>query len=239
MNKSEPINELAAALALAQGDMESVSKDGINPAFKREGVVLRYATLASVWDAIRKPLSDHGLSVVQSPGITEQGMMHITTILLHKSGQFIEDVFSIPAGAMTAQGMGSAITYARRYTLMAICGIAPDDDDGNEATANAKTNATQQSGKAKNWRDDPKSVEAVTESVKSDNTEDVQQNIAAVKASKEQLKAIQEFCDMYNFTTPKNLNILTSYEAEQALARLETALAKRIEENKKVTGVTN
>lgn len=238
MNKSESINELAAALALAQGEMLSAEKDGTNPHFRSS-----YATLASVWDAIRKPLSGQGLSIVQSPGSTEGGMMHITTILLHKSGQYIEDIFQIPAGTMTPQGMGSAITYARRYTLMAICGIAPDDDDGNDAAAQSTPKTTakpaQQTVRQGNWRDDQKAAQAVTNATakpaQSNPTNDqAQENIAPVKASKEQLKAIQDHCDMYNFTTPKHLDILTAYEADQAMARLEAALAKRLEENKKV-----
>ena len=157
MLKSEQINELATALALAQGEMQAAEKDGTNPHFRSS-----YATLASVWESIRLPLSAHGLSIVQSPGSTEGGMMHITTILLHKSGQYIEDIFQIPAGAMTPQGMGSAITYARRYTLMAICGIAADDDDGNEATAQASSKPAQQTGRQGNWRDDNKAAQAAT-----------------------------------------------------------------------------
>lgn len=220
MRTSESIKELAAALATAQGDMTGIEKDGTNPAFKRDNVVLRYATLVSVWDTIRDPLSKNGLSILQSPGETDGVIIKMTTLLMHKSGEFIEDVFTLPAVGNTPQQVGSAITYARRYTLMAICGIAPEDDDGNAAS----THQTKQS------------APTVRTQVHKDQpiNEVAQENIAPIKASKQQLQDIQEFCDTYNFTVPKNLSILTSYEADQAMVRLEAALAKRLEENKKV-----
>lgn len=207
MNKSDDIKELAEALSLAQGEMHGAEKDGTNPAFARGGVMLRYATLASVWESIRKPLSDHGLSIVQSPGSTEQGMMQITTILLHKSGQFIEDTFSIPAGSVvTAQSMGSAITYARRYTLMAICGIAPDDDDGNEATAQANTKtaakSSAQTGRAANWRDDPKAAAAVTNAAQPQPRDEPLPSQDGDPITPAQRKAISARCEEWDIALP-------------------------------------
>ena len=124
--KSEQINELAAALAKAQGQMTAANKDSTNPHFKS-----LYADLASIWDAIRGPLSTNGLAVVQIPSAGE-GYVHIDTTLMHSSGQFIDGRLSMASGT-TPQQIGSAITYARRYALSAITGIAPDDDDGNAA----------------------------------------------------------------------------------------------------------
>lgn len=120
------INELAAALAKAQGQMVAARKDSTNPHFKSQ-----YADLASVWDAIRGPLSSNGLAVVQIASAGE-GMAHIDTTLMHSSGQSIGGRLSVASGT-TAQQIGSAITYARRYALSALVGIAPDDDDGNAA----------------------------------------------------------------------------------------------------------
>jgi hypothetical protein len=127
---SAEIGELAKALAAAQGEMTSAAKDATNPHFKS-----RYATLASVWEAIRKPLTANGLSVSQILE-TEPGGVAVRTMLLHASGQWLASRYVMPVGErLTPQAMGSAITYARRYALSAIVGIAPDDDDdGNSAT---------------------------------------------------------------------------------------------------------
>ena len=129
---SEQIGELAAALAAAQGEMTAASKDATNPHFKS-----RYATLASVWDAIRGPLSQHGLSVSQVLESPENGVgVAVRTMLLHTSGQWIASRYVMPIGdKLTPQAIGSAITYARRYALSAIVGIAPDDDDDGNAAS--------------------------------------------------------------------------------------------------------
>lgn len=126
--QSENINELAAALAKAQGQIEGAKKDSANPFFKST-----YADLASVWDACRKQLSDNGLSIIQCPEEAENGIA-IETMLLHSSGQWKSGRYVIPVAKNDAQAMGSAITYGRRYALAAMVGIAPEDDDGNAAT---------------------------------------------------------------------------------------------------------
>lgn len=129
--RSAEFDKLAAALAKAQGAMENAERSAENPAFKRDGAASTYATLASVWSAIRKPLTDNGLSVLQWPR-TLQGGIEIETELMHESGQFMRDILWLPC-QMTVHAVGSAITYGRRYALMAIVGIAPEDDDGNAA----------------------------------------------------------------------------------------------------------
>lgn len=126
-----PIAELASALCKAQAQMEGAKKDANNPHFKTN-----YADLASVWSAIREPLTKNGLSVVQLLR-SIQGGVEVETILMHSSGQQISDVFAVPATKNDAQGYGSAATYARRYALMAMVGVAPEDDDGNAAVGPA------------------------------------------------------------------------------------------------------
>ena len=130
--QSDSNGELAAAQAAAHGEMTAASKDATNPHFKS-----RYATLASVWDAIRGPLSRHGLSVSQVLESPENGVgVAVRTMLLHTSGQWIASRYVMPIGdKLTPQAMGSAITYARRYALSAIVGIAPDDDDDGNAAS--------------------------------------------------------------------------------------------------------
>lgn len=129
---SADIGELAKALAAAQGEMTAASKDASNPHFKS-----RYATLASVWDAIRGPLSRNGLSVSQVLETPDAGPgVIVRTMLLHSSGQWIASRYVMPIpDKLTPQAVGSAITYARRYALSAIVGIAPDDDDDGNAAS--------------------------------------------------------------------------------------------------------
>lgn len=129
METSESLDEIGTALALAQGKIDSAKKDSTNPHFKNN-----YADLSSVWEACREQLSSNGISVIQAPGETAEGKMWMTTMLLHKSGQYIKEVMSIPLSKVDAQGYGSATTYARRYALAAMVGVAPDDDDGNAAS---------------------------------------------------------------------------------------------------------
>jgi len=128
MTHSEQINELAAALAKAQGQIEGAKKDSINPHFKN-----RYADLSSVWDACREALTTNGLSVVQSAENCEAGY-GVTTMLLHTSGQWMRGTLYLKPTKDDPQGAGSALTYARRYALSAMIGIAPEDDDANAAS---------------------------------------------------------------------------------------------------------
>jgi len=127
MEKSESINELATALAKAQGQIEGAKKSETNPFFKS-----KYADLASCWDACRKPLSDNSLSVSQLVS-QEQDKQILETVLLHASGQWLSSTVVLSPKDDTPQAIGSAITYARRYALSAIVGIAAEDDDGESA----------------------------------------------------------------------------------------------------------
>jgi len=115
---SEQIAELAAALAAAQGMMENAVMNRVNPHFKS-----KYADLAAIFDAARKPLSANGLAIVQTIG---DGVLH--TRLLHTSGQWIASEHPLPMSGRP-QEIGSALTYARRYSLSALIGIAADEDD--------------------------------------------------------------------------------------------------------------
>lgn len=129
MRTSDSIEHLAAALALAQGEIKPAIKDANNPAFNS-----KYADLGAVFDAVRPALAKHGLTVVQMPEHSDDALLHLTTRIAHKSGQWIEGTMSIPVSKVNAHGYGSAITYARRYALSAALGIvADDDDDGNKA----------------------------------------------------------------------------------------------------------
>ena len=137
MNKSESINELAAALSKAQGTMRGALKDSDNPFFKS-----KYADLASVVEAIRESFSANGLSYIQTVEPTEKNEAKVGTTILHSSGQWIDcGCVAVPVSKADAQGFGSAITYARRYGLSAAAGVAPEDDDGNAASKAAPKKA--------------------------------------------------------------------------------------------------
>lgn len=128
MQTSPTIAALAAALAKAQGEIEGATKDASNPAFRS-----KYATLASIWDACRAALSKNGIAVVQSPGTDDAGAVTMTTMLIHSSGQWMQGALAVKPMKPDAQGVGSVVTYLRRYALAAMVGVAPDDDDDGEA----------------------------------------------------------------------------------------------------------
>lgn len=137
MLKSESINELASALCKAQSVMTFAKKDAANPFFKS-----KYADLSAVVDAIKKPLADNGLAYAQATDIDEHGGVIVETTLLHSSGQWIGSRLRMMPVKADPQGIGSCITYARRYGLQALVGIPADDDDGNAASGN-ETNAAK------------------------------------------------------------------------------------------------
>ena len=131
MNKSESIKELATALAKAQGSIKGAIKDSSNPFFKS-----KYADLASVVEAIRSAFAANGLSYIQTVEPSQADEVRVETMILHSSGEWIScGVLALPVSKVDAQGYGSALTYARRYSLSAAVGIAPEDDDGNAAVA--------------------------------------------------------------------------------------------------------
>jgi hypothetical protein len=127
MKMSETIGELATALSKAQGQIEAATKASVNPAFKS-----KYADINALRDAIREPLAVNDLSILQFPRTTE-GRVEVETMILHKSGEYMSEVLSMPVGKPDAHGIGSALTYARRYGMSAILNLAADDDDGNAA----------------------------------------------------------------------------------------------------------
>jgi hypothetical protein len=120
--------QLAAALVKAQKSMGKALKDSSNPFFKS-----KYADLTSVWDACRDALTDNGLSVVQVTDQTDGSVVSLRTMLLHDSGEKIEGVLVMKPKDDSPQGIGSAITYARRYALAAMVGVCPEDDDAEAA----------------------------------------------------------------------------------------------------------
>lgn len=130
--QSEQLNELALALAKAQGEMLIAGKDSKNPFFKSN-----YADFATIVRASRPALAKHGLSVIQRVITQEDGVEVLYTMLLHASGQYVEGRMKINPVKQDVQSMGSAITYLKRYAYAAMVGVtaADEDDDGQEACA--------------------------------------------------------------------------------------------------------
>lgn len=125
---SPAMDKLAPALVKVQEATGSVEKSSYNPGFKS-----RYADLAATSAACRDALVANGFAVTQFPGGYTGDAMQMTTLLLHSSGQFLRGTMAVPLSKKDAQGYGSALTYARRYSLQAVVGLSPEDDDGNAA----------------------------------------------------------------------------------------------------------
>lgn len=151
MNKSDSIKALAMALCKAQAEMTGAKKSSSNPFFKSS-----YADLKEVIEAVKLPFSNHGLSYVQFP-IEDNGRIGIETILMHESGEFLSNSFTVQLTKQDAQGAGSAITYCRRYGLQAVAGIPSEDDDGNSASPenNNQSSSPQGQDDDKPWYNQP------------------------------------------------------------------------------------
>lgn len=139
--------KISAALAKAQAEMGKALKDSDNPHFKS-----KYADLGSVMDACLPALNKYGIAVIQ-PFVTDEiNGRAVKTVLIHESGETLECAVPLIFGKNDMQGLGSAMTYARRYGLMCMAGIAPEDDDGNAAASSVKGNHIAE-GITDAWRD--------------------------------------------------------------------------------------
>jgi len=131
MEKSESIKELSSALNKAQATLQVAKKGRENPYFHS-----KYADLLSVWDACREALVSNGLSVSQIADMTPDGKAVLETILMHTTGEWIKGRLPLLPVKPDPQAQGSAITYARRYSLSAIVGLCTEEDDDAEGAMN-------------------------------------------------------------------------------------------------------
>lgn len=128
--QSAEIKDLATALLNFQANTHGVIKDSKNPAFKS-----KYASLEAVIETSRDGLQRAGIAFTQMPGAMVDNRLSVTTMLIHvESGQWLRTTMQIPLAKVDAQGAGSATTYACRYSLMAMLGLPPVDDDAIEAS---------------------------------------------------------------------------------------------------------
>ncbi len=124
------MQKVSAALVKAQKAFGPALKSSTNPHFKS-----RYADLSACVEAVIDALNDNGIALIQRNIECESGVC-VETVFVHESGESLSSgPLHVPAAKQDPQGYGSALTYARRYSLMAACGIAPEDDDGNAATS--------------------------------------------------------------------------------------------------------
>ena len=130
VNQVQPVGKsIAAAFVKAQADFGPALKTNTNPHFKS-----KYAGLDACVEAVIDALHKHGIALLQRTHLCESGVT-VETILIHSSGETLSGgLLHVPASKNDPQGYGSALTYARRYSLMATCGIAAEDDDGNAAS---------------------------------------------------------------------------------------------------------
>ncbi len=132
VTKVVTVYELAMALLKVQNQLHGVKRDASNPFFKS-----KYATLQSTWEACREALQDAGLAISQT--IHRDNGVYLRTRLLHVSGQFIDSECPLLMKEESMQALGSAVSYARRYSLAAIVGLVIDEDDDGEAATRPST----------------------------------------------------------------------------------------------------
>lgn len=191
MQKSEQINELSAALAKAQAQIENASKTSNNPHFKS-----KYADLAEVLNTVRPVFAANGIAIVQMPSFAG-GIVSVETMLTHASGQWISNVCSTPVSKQDAQGVGSAITYLRRYSLAAFAGVAQEDDDANAAVGHAPKQQKPQAAPAPQ--------------AKPQATADVMQKAAdAISAGKATVQAVAQKYDLTDAQRAELIKIETA-----------------------------
>ncbi len=168
------MKNVATAFVKAQKEFSPAIKCATNPHFKS-----KYADLAACVEAVMDALNNNGLGLMQFSHERADGVA-IETRLIHESGEVLDcGVLFVPASKKDAQGYGSALTYARRYSLMAACGIAPEDDDGNHASKPKQAQSLPQANTPRTLSDarfndalnaiksDPSKKVAVSESLKS------------------------------------------------------------------------
>lgn len=160
IERSEGVKLIIGALHKVQGELRGVTKDARNPHFKNT-----YASLEAVIEAAKPALQSNELTFVQAPGAINDKGLEVTTTIFHSSGEWISSTLTVPLAKQDAQGVGSAITYACRYSLMAMLGLPPVDDDGESAKVadKPKLNAQESIRVAHQWMGKFKAAKTIVE----------------------------------------------------------------------------
>lgn len=230
MKTSEQIADLAKALAEAQSEIQPPAKDKTARVKTKAGgeYTFDYVDLASVLDAVRGPLAKHGLSISQGTA-GENGKTALETRLMHVSGQWMESAYPLSFQG-SAQEKGSELTYARRYALCAMLGIAAEaDDDGNAASGNRASVTSRQRQQPRNQVD-----EAMENNARGDPDENEMYRIALKEAfeacgfsSSEMVKVVKDVLNA------KKKAHLTDLDAKQRAGFIEAIKAGKFDSMKK------
>lgn len=191
---------LAKALVAAQKATESIKKAATNPAFKS-----KYADLAHVVEGVVPALNSAGVMVLQCPGFDGE-MASVATTFLHESGSSVTSTLHVRPSKTDAQGLGSAITYLRRYALLAMAGGAPEDDDGNAASGPRDRPAPKQAEpKVPTLAERADRLEATLKAAKPEEIEKAWELGAALLAllSVEAPQRLEELTSLYEFRRPE------------------------------------
>jgi len=180
MEKSETIGKLTLALSKVQAQLKPAKENSKNPFFKSS-----YADLGAVWDSVRKLLAENELAIIQMP--TDVG--GLTTILSHSSGEYISSTMYIPSKE-DAHGVGSAISYARRYALASVVGVVTGDDDGNGAVKGTPNTSKKPASKPKLTDAQYKSMMKAIEDGKGSVVEQKMAGYTMTKTQEEKLNKI-------------------------------------------------
>tara|TARA_R110002126_G_scaffold289144_1_gene443642 strand:- start:33 stop:704 length:672 start_codon:yes stop_codon:yes gene_type:complete len=215
MQTSESIIEIAQALVVAQGLIQNPAKASANEFFHS-----KYADLATVLDVVRPAFTSAGIAAIQTPSTASDGSIVVTTMLIHRSGEWIRDeiAMGISADAKNpAQAAGSLITYLRRYSLSAFANIAQQDDDGNGLEGNVKVMS-----KAKDDSEDYRaacdllrdSIDQIIEGIEANNYQHAAP--AWFELSEDEMKSIWRAPSKGGCFTTKQREVLKSSEFREA-----------------------
>lgn len=217
MQTSEQIDALSKALCSAQGDMKNAPLNKVNPHFRS-----KYADMAAVRDAIMPALTKHKLSVTQATDIRD-GQLILCTRLMHESGQWIEGIYPLPMALDKPQAMGSALSYARRYSLAAICGITADEDDDANAAQDAGKPPARANGNGKPKPAEPNPFVEPTEAERRSASEIIDRMKAcdSIEAL-DRLKSSDDFIAAFR-ALPESLKDAVARHGKTARAALEAS----------------
>ena len=213
---SEQIDEISAAIAKAQAELENIERSGTNPHFRS-----RYAQLGAVLDEVRPKFSKQGVAILQHAVNGQGSTVGVITRLAHSSGQWIESSLYIAPSRFDAQGAGSVISYLRRYALMAVAGIGPDDDDA-EAAVGRPQELTRQlsSGPTRMALRPPLPTAPLEMSPISAASDEVAQETAA----RQRIRMLIDKYDHLIKATPDRAALSAAFQAgEQEIAEIEAA----------------
>ncbi|HDY66212.1 MAG TPA: hypothetical protein ENH85_00320 [Candidatus Scalindua sp.] len=205
MEHSDSIGKLSEALSKAQGALEGAVENSVNPFFKS-----KYSDLTSIWKACRKPLTDNGLSVIQTCQSETADIVIIETMLCHTSGEWVKGKLAMKPIKTDPQAIGSCITYARRYSLAAIAGVSPEDDDAESTMKREKNKSSAMPPKKTETKDVPTAGGA----------SDKQKKLIWVKLKNAGITSGKEFCT--NITRKESSDAWVNEDIQEILEAIES-----------------